>query len=268
MSAAGEDPPIDWFPFQPREGVRMGRRGSHLAIEWDGIGRLIATPSGADAHFTPAEGVDASVLAKFRATSLLACQRYLAGALSLHGSAVRLASGAVVLVGDNGAGKSTAAMALVAYGDAAFMADDIVPIDWVGGVPVVTPVEDALWLMGDASASFGLEPPSGEKGPYVPRSRAGAPERLAAIVHLTFDESVDGLAFEPLLGQETFLVLSQAQVCYSSGGDQETLSQLSTRAHLADAVPVVRLRRRRSLDALTVLPVALSDHIGTLRPSE
>jgi serine kinase of HPr protein (carbohydrate metabolism regulator) len=245
------DPAVEWGPFMPPEGVRLGRNGSQRWVEWQGIGRLVA--SGAETKFWPAQDADPVRLQKFRATSLIACERYLLGRLSLHGSAVSMANGAVVLVGETGAGKSTTAMALVERTGGAFLADDIVPVDWHDGVPFVSPVEDQFWLTAESASWFGVPASRGRKTAYPPRARAIAAERLSAIVHLTFDEEERSLSLERLTGQKKFEVLSRAQVCYSDFEDADTVRNLQARADLAMAVPVLRLRRVRSLGALTTI---------------
>ena len=264
MSDTGTERHIEWLPSRPGDGARIGRNGAKVVVEWPGIGRLLSSPSGVDAEFSAVAGADAAILEKFQATGLLACHRYLTGSMSLHGSAVGLPAGAVALVGDSGAGKSTTAMALVEQHRGTFLADDVVPIDWPGSVPVVSPVEDSFWLAGDASAWFGLEVPVREKRPCPPRARATAPERLRAIVHLAFDETLDVMDLQPLTGQEAFAVLSSVHICFSTGGDEDALRNLKVRARLAAAVRIFRLRRPRALDALGDISELLAKHVSAL----
>jgi hypothetical protein len=268
MTGPVSDATIEWHRHPLREGVRIGRRGDQLVVDWRGIGRLFSSVLGDAAEFVPHPGVEAGFLEKFRATSLVACRRYLAGGLSLHGSAVQLASDVIVLVGDSGAGKSTTAMALVEEEGAAFLADDIVPVDWHGSLPVVPPMSDTFWLAKDASAWFGLQPPDAEKLSHPPRRRATKPERLSAIVHLTFDDSIEGVAIDPVGGQDKFLILSHAHVCYPTSEEGEPLRNLAARARLAASAPLYRLRRRRSLAALALTGRALADRLRSLRHSE
>jgi hypothetical protein len=236
----------------------VGTIGSQIVVEWPHIGRLLVSGSGASARFEPLAGVDPAVLDKFRATSLVACRRYLAGDLSLHGSAVRLSSCAVVFVGEKGAGKSTTAMALVERSGGEFLADDIVPIDWIGDTPVVLPMDESLWLSAEVSAWFGLDANYAGKMPHPPRARATTSEHLGAIVELVFDDSIDGVDLRPLRGQDAFLVLSKAQVCYPTGGDAEALRDLESRARLGGAARVFRLRRARKFDTLAAMAAAVS----------
>ena len=174
--------------------------GVQTVVEWGGMGRLFWSP-GHEVEFAPIPGIDDVRLQKFRCTALLACRRYLEGNVSLHGSAVALPGGAVALVGDCGAGKSTTAMALVEHHGGMFLADDLVPVDWRGLTPVVSPVDDAFWLPEDTSTWFGLPSTSPDKRHYPPRLRCPRPEQLTAVVHLSFDESLDGVAVESVSGR-------------------------------------------------------------------
>jgi hypothetical protein len=249
---------IEWQRFVA-PGIRMGHVGRQIVVDWRGGGRLVASADGRDHVFSPDAGADAEKLAKFRATGLLACRRYLEGNVSLHGSAVRLASGgALVLVGDSGAGKSTTAMALVEQEGAAFLADDIVPLDWRDEIPLVSPVDDAFWLDPAALGWLGVARTSTEKLQHPPRARATGPERLLAIVELTFDDQALDPTIEPIVGQEAFLVISRAHVCYSTGQPNTVIRDLSLRARTAVSAPLLRLRRRRSFDDLASAATTLA----------
>jgi hypothetical protein len=236
-----------------------------LVVEWEGLGCLFSSTADADGVFLAVEGADATKLDKFRATSLMACQRYLAGKLSLHGSAVALPSGAIVLIGDRGAGKSTTAMALTERLGAAFLADDIVPVDWEGPDPVVQPVQDSFWLANDASAWFGLQASSTEKRPFPPRNRAGKPERLKAVVHLDFDEALlDDVDLQPMRGHEAFVALSLAHVCFPQGRDDDALRNLEARFEFVRHTQLLKLRRRRSLKTVNRACDILAQRLGAL----
>jgi hypothetical protein len=253
------DAEIQWSPEPLGPGVRIGRAGSRVVVDWPGTGRLVASPDGREHEFSPDVGADEMELAKFRATSLLACERYLQGGLSLHGSAVRFPSGeALVLVGDSGAGKSTTAMALVELQGAEFLADDIVPVDWQGETPLVSPVDDTFWLDGAALGWLGAPATSVKKRRHMPRVRASGAARLHAVVDLSFDKAATGVTVEPLTGQEAFLVMSRAQACYSVGQADAVVHDLALRARTAVGTHLYRLRRRRSFDDLAQTARALA----------
>lgn len=257
------DMEIHWLPRATKGGVRIGRSNGHIVVEWPGVGRLISSPE-ARGTFMPDTGVDVTRLVKFQATELLACRRYLSGRLSLHGSAVQLGGGAIALVGDSGAGKSTMAMALVEYEAAAFFADDVVPIDWQDGRPLVPPAEDSLWLDVDSREWFGLEAASAEKQSHPPRLRAATPGPLLAVVHLAFDDTVDHPEIGRLTGQAAFVALSRSHICYPTEMDGDALRSLEERSRLASAVPVFFLRRQRSMRALRTSAHALAQALDAI----
>ncbi len=240
---------VRWVTSAPETGVRMGRRGTDILIQWQGIGNLVCTAD-VEPIFLPCADANPLRLEKFRATSLMACRRYLQGKLSLHGAAVGFSSGVVILIGDGGSGKSTTAATLVQHGDSSFFADDVVPVDWRGADPFVVPVNDAFWLLPDAREWLGEQTAASGKGALRPRARSTEPERLCAIVHLQFEDSLDSPQVERLTGSEAFVALSRAHICYSVDGQEDAVKNLAVRARLASAAPVLRLRRPRSLDAL------------------
>ena len=178
MNRAALDEEIDWLPRVVGSDVRIGRASGRVVIEWEGTGRLTASP-GADPIFAPAVGVDETQLEEIsRDEPARASCRYLRGNLSLHGSAVGLSGGAIALIGESGAGKSTTAAALVEQQGATFVADDVVPVDWQGSLAVVAPVDDSFWLTAEALGWFGVQPTSMGKRAWAPRARSRTTERL------------------------------------------------------------------------------------------
>ncbi len=256
------------MPSGPDMGVRIGRRGRQVVVEWERIGRFVSSTSGREGTFWADKNANVATLEKFRATGLMACRRYLDGRLSLHGSAVGLPGGAVALVGESGVGKSTTAMALVEENGAKFMADDVVPIDWDEVGPVVSPVEDSFWLARDASVWFGLSAPLGEKRACAPRERSPKQERLNAIVYLVFDDDVHHADLQPVTGADAFVLLNGTQVGFSIGSDEETLRNFAIRARLASTARVFRLRRPRTLDCLRMAARLLTERLATNGPFE
>jgi len=231
-------------------GVRVVRVDGQVVVEWPGIGRLVASPSAEPARFVPSASLAPDLLRKFRATDLLACQRYLSGRISLHGSSVSFASDCVALVGQSGSGKSTTAMELVERAGASFVADDIVPVDWELGTAIVNPVDDTFWLSEDSRRLFDSELVELGKRACSPRSRATQPGRLRAIIELGFEPGSTRVGLHQLEGQDAFLAVSHAHVCFRSGGDDEDTYNFESRARLCRAVPIFRLVRPHSLDRI------------------
>jgi hypothetical protein len=264
MTDASICEPIDWHSPDILDGVRIGRAGARIVVEWARFGRLLWT-EGEQMTFLPVPDVPAAQLEKFRATTLLACVRYLERKISLHGSAVQLAFGALALIGESGAGKSTTAMMLVENCGGKFLADDLVPVDWRSSVALIPPVNDSLWLNEDAVKWFGRRSTLAVKDAHPPRARAAVAEPLAAIVQLAFDDTLESSALiEPMNGREKFMLLCSAHPCYFTGDGDDAVWTFDARARLAEAIPFFRLRRRRSLQTLPVSTDLLSGLVGGL----
>jgi len=245
------DAKVEWSDDASRvRGVRVGWLEGQIVVAWPEVGVVFARPSGGGMRFVANEGTDGETLRKFRATELLACERYLAGSVSLHASAVHVASGAIALVGDSGSGKSTMAMALVESAGASFVADDVVPVDWAGGTAHAAPVDDSYWLLDDARRWFGDSTDAPGKLACAPRARASVATPLLGIVDLAFGFDSRAVTVERLRGHEAFVVWSRAHVCFRCGLPGEDTRNLDARARLHAAVPVFRLQRPRSLATL------------------
>ena len=262
MTYAGVEDGVEWLAAPNPSGIRIGRKGPQVVVDWPGVGRASSVSSGDIVEFTPLATAAAETLEKFRVTGLLACRRYLSGKLSLHASAVAFPFGCIALVGECGAGKSTTAMALVEQHGGTFLADDIVPVDWDRDKPIVFPVKDSFWLNPDASAWFGVEATARSKRPCSPRTRSVAPEKLRAVVHLVFDEVIGGAELTPVTGADAFAVLSKAHVCYSAGDDDDSVRNFEARAKLAGSTTVLRLARRRRLETLGQAAHLLEEHLS------
>lgn len=78
----------------------------------------------------PAAGSDEHLIAQFIVTIVLICILKRKQLVTLHGSAVAINSHAIVLLGEQGSGKSTTAAVLTTHGSQ-MMCDDIVPIGLV-----------------------------------------------------------------------------------------------------------------------------------------
>ena len=78
------------------------------------------------------------------------------GGVCLHGSAVSLDAGAVVLLGAKGRGKSTTALAL-AQGGGGLLTDDVAVLQPTGGGMAVRPGVHAVRLWEDATRRLGTE---------------------------------------------------------------------------------------------------------------
>lgn len=179
--------------------------------------------------------------------------------LVLHASAVVTAGGgAVGFLGDKGAGKSTTAAALHARGNL-LIADDIIAVSFEGQIPMAHPGIPHMKLWPEAAARVGAAPESlplihpdfEKRGRRTAEGFATEPAALKRMYVLT-DGEEEGV--EPLPPQQAVMELVRftfvLALLQSTGTSAAHFHQA---AALARAVPVCRLVRRRSLDALDEL---------------
>ena len=165
------------------------------------------------------------------------------GATCLHGSAVALDAGALVLLGGKGRGKSTTALALAQRGGR-LLTDDVAVIEPAGDEMVVRPGVHAVRLWEDAASRLGTDA-WGRPGSIgrklvvndVPDAlRATAPSPLAAVYLLD-----DGVPTEGAVASRRRLPATEAM--------HRLLGQVTAGALLGGAEQGVLLRRLASVVA-------------------
>lgn len=131
----------------------------------------------------------------------------------LHGSAVAVDGAAAVFLGRSGAGKSTTAYACARAG-LPVLSDDIVPIEFAGGAPVVRPgiphlriAPDVLRGAGDSPEKHAQPIPWEEKR-HVRLGQASLAPALTLGAVYVLDEA-DECLVEPLSPQQAFAALAQ-----------------------------------------------------------
>jgi hypothetical protein len=102
-----------------------------LTVGWKDYGRFSVTVEPRPAVVAEFAGIDESQAVLGVALSVLPMALPFFGLEPLHGAAVGLAAGGLLILGDRGAGKSTLAGELVRCG-ATFLADDVCAIDCAG----------------------------------------------------------------------------------------------------------------------------------------
>lgn len=81
--------------------------------------------------------------------------RVLRGQFSVHASAVRTAGGALAIMGQPQAGKSTTVMGLIGRGYPLII-DDVLPVDFIDAVPIVHGWDRPIHLRDSAAEYFGV----------------------------------------------------------------------------------------------------------------
>ncbi len=211
------------------------------------------------------------------------CAQALPLAATLHGlelfhaSAVAFDGRAIAFVAPSGTGKTSLALALVARG-AALVTDDVLALEPAGigvlaypGVPLTNVAADQLALLpSPARARIGAPFGASDKVHVEVSSMASGPLPLGAVCFLARSDAIERIAVTPapphpraLLGA-TFMphIVTRRRL----------LSQLSTCAEIAAAVPVVKLEvpatvgaNRLAREVERVLPAVLARRLMTAR---
>jgi len=202
---------------------------------------------------------------------VLALALHAEGWLSLHGSAVALAEGAVAFLAPKGNGKSTLAYALMRAGGA-LMTDDTVVID--GGRPAtVRPGVQSVRLFRDSadwlSAPAPIAGTSDVKATFGQLSDDARRLTRAPLAALYLLESVPaGVIAEPLERERlhgpaaVFGLLAQTKIGALLGG-AEAPTVFASVVALAEGSPIYKLRVARDYDRLgTVVERIMAWHGG------
>lgn len=145
------------LPDVEGSGLLVGYRQGEVTLRWPYFGTYVVR-GGHHIGYAPSPSIsDAAARVPLLGVCMgvLLHQRKL---LTLHASAVSIRNGAVVFVGDKGAGKSTTTAALVERGHG-LLSDDVtaVAIDETGR-PVVFPGIEAMKLWPDSLSAIGRDP--------------------------------------------------------------------------------------------------------------
>ncbi|WP_298469424.1 hypothetical protein [uncultured Erythrobacter sp.] len=193
------------------------------------------------------------------------------GYIVVHGNAIMLQElgGAVLCVGDSGAGKSTTAIAMMQRGYP-ILADDVCPISAEGVVPPGMP-RAKLW--DDTAQQLGIDTAplerlrEGDAKFNLPLGDAHCPQGqpVKAFFWLV-PEEVGSVAVTPLSGAEKFTVLRnniyRPEYLRPLGLEVDYLQRV---AHLASTTPVFRVSRPATgfdIDAVTNTILATASDIA------
>jgi hypothetical protein len=175
--------------------------------------------------------------------------------LTLHASSISLGGKAVAFMADRGWGKSTMAAAMVARGHD-LVADDVTAVKSDGNELVVTPGHPLLKLWPDAAASVNEDPgklPEIAPGSYKRNLRASrrfTSDSLPLGCIYVLDGG-DILEIEPLRPQEALTELIRSTYGRDLLQAVRPGSHLQQCADVVNSVPIRRLRRPYSLEALS-----------------
>ena len=241
--------PVVWLHDFREDGevtYRMGRRGGSWVADWPGIARLTCDESGRNPRLKPRTGAQPSSVLKLGGVTK-ALVTDLRGGLGLHASAVVLGSRAVLVLGESGAGKSTAAAALCRRAGARLLADDAACVELHGNVVTVAPSEDRHYLTPESGRALGVRPEEGKLATnqkmIVPApERGGRSSPLALIAWLRFDDSIGQAVVRPLGGADAVLRVLGSMFRFRLDDRGEELDRVMRLFQQAPFVDIVRPR--------------------------
>ncbi len=230
--------------------LQAGETDAHLY--WRDVGTFVVR-NGREVVVEAAAAVDPAVIRLFVLGPVLAVLLRQRGLLVLHGAAVEVDGGAVLILGASGWGKSTFAAALHRHGHG-LISDDAAAIDTrtarpvvVSGVPLLKLWPDAVAALGDSPDSLPRLRPNVDKRARRAASGGTEPVPLERIYILAPGREQ---MIERLRPREALLELLR----HSYGA--RTLQSLRTREHfrqcakVVNEVPIARLAVPRSLARL------------------
>jgi hypothetical protein len=221
----------------------------------------------------PVPGSDLNMLGGLAQTLGISILLHQRGCVTLHGSCVKLGSGAVGFLGDSTAGKSFVAAALHSRGHAV-VADDITVVDVEGSSCSVYPGPPVLQLLPDAAKHFnccveerqGLDPLE-EKVTW--RLPGEFPQYSVPLRRLYVLEDGPSVRIEGLSRHRAVFELIRYSYWVRLMHDSRPASYFLQCAKLCERVPVLRLIRPRSASAMpAVIRMLEEDFLGDASPAE
>jgi hypothetical protein len=257
-------PPRSWFRYEP-----LPDGAAHL--DWRGLFSFEVSADGCAVRYRKAPRATRASLGTYLLGHVVSFALVARGQEPLHGTAIDLDGDVIVLLGECGEGKSTLGAGLVARGGR-LVTDDLVAIARRGRGYVVQPGPARLKLYRRIARA--LVPRRAVSAmhrettkvvvPLEARERAAAPGRLRAfyVIDRRPRRGKDrGVSIEPLSPGEAVVELVRASFNLTVEGPERERRRFALAASLARAVPVRRLRYRRSL---ALLPAVCDAIVGDL----
>jgi hypothetical protein len=243
--------PVVWGNEIRGDGVvqfRTGRSGASLVAEWPGWAWLTCDSAGKQSHLTTRPGMSRLSVAKLR-SFVRALLADLTGGLGLHAAAVALGSKAVVLIGESGAGKSTAAAELCMRHDARLLADDAATMEWRRTTVRVLPSETRHYLSNESSEALGVRcrPVQSDKAAVRAPRVATQSYPLALVVALRFDDSLADPVSRTLTGAEAAARILGAMFRFDVDDRRQELDKVMRVYKQARVIDLVRPRGKPSV---------------------
>lgn len=249
-------------PQAAASGYYFHATAEEAVLHWRDVGTFLVR-GGRAILVDPVPGADETTLRLSLIGPALAVLLRQRGCLILHASAVVIGPIAVAFLGDSGWGKSTLAASLHGRGHR-LLADDAVVVRVDGGRPAVLPgvprislwPESAAALAGDAERLPRLHPRFEKRTLLAGDGLPTSPVPLERIYVLA---EGGAHAVEPLTPRQALLELIGHTYGALPLRSIDPAAQFRRCAAVAAAVPVFRLRIRRSLAALPQLARLVED---------
>lgn len=259
---------IEWEP-PPTESDRAHEAAQSETFFFFRIAGKFQVRSGSEIIIDPAPEAEDRLLRLCLLGPVLAALLHQRGLLVLHASAVEINGIAVAFLGEKGWGKSTLA-AYLQEQQHNLLADDVVAIDLSSDKVSVLPGFPQLKLWPSAAEYLGLnyeqmpqlQPELDKRAHRLNCDFPATPRPLGSLYVLDIGEQVEVEAIRP---QEAVVEL----VCHSYmvrhlAATNTSASNFRQCAAVARAVPVLRLKRPRSLFTLSQIEIALRENLGQL----
>ncbi len=222
-------------------------------IAFHGRGGAFHIRDGREIVLDPRPGVDPALLRVLLAGRMMAFLLRQRGWLPLHASGIEVGGAGVLFLGASGSGKSTTAAAFHTAG-CKVITDDVgaVRVDADGGC-VLNAAGPRIRLLDDSRAVFGASEP---EGAWQWRKRLfnlsrGEPRELVPIRRIYLLEYGGGIGGDRIQPMSAVAALSAHSFVKHWRMDELALAaHLRDCTHVARSVPLYRLLRPRSLDAL------------------
>ena len=128
---------------------------NEFAMQVQGVGNYYAR-EGREIEYAPADGATQSSVELFLNGSVYGAILHQRNILPLHGSSFVYNGQGVLLCGESGAGKSSLTAAFCLAG-AEFLTDDVTPLVFENGMPVIIPLSDRIKLWNDSLSQLKQE---------------------------------------------------------------------------------------------------------------
>ncbi len=233
--------------FLPEVGSILVREGSEIVVD-------------------PASGSDHASMRSLILDSAMAVLLHQRGLLVMHASSSALAGGAVVFLGEPGAGKSSTVAALHVR-EHPVLGDEVIALRVDGSGPIVYPSFPRIKLPPETARSMGCDlevlprvHPKEEKRSLLVRE--AFPKEPLPLKRIYLLEEGDGCRIDPMSPQEAFLEM--VRNCYTAGllKASGASSHLIQCGRLIEEVPLRRLTRCRDLGELPNLVKTIEDDIA------